>query len=65
MTYVKDSLGWCGYLGPRSNDSAMKTILIPIDFQPAAGKVLHYIEKVFKDQSINAELLYVYRLQRK
>lgn len=37
----------------------MKTVLIPIDFQPAAGKVLHYIERVFKDQSIKAELLYV------
>jgi hypothetical protein len=37
----------------------MKTVLIPIDFQPGAGKVLHYIEKIFKDQSIRAELLYV------
>jgi len=37
----------------------MKTVLIPIDFQPAAGKVLHYIERVFKDQSIKAELLHV------
>ena len=37
----------------------MKTILIPVDFQPAAGKALHYIEKVFKDQLIKAELLYV------
>lgn len=37
----------------------MKTVLIPIDFQPAAGKVLHYIERVFKDQAIKAELLHV------
>jgi hypothetical protein len=44
---------------PYQNDRAMKTILIPVDFQAAAGNVLHYIENVFKDQSIKVELLYV------
>lgn len=43
----------------------MKTVLIPIDFQPAVGKVLHYIEKIFRDQSIDVELLYVLQLSEK
>ena len=37
----------------------MKTVLVPIDFQPGVGKALHYIERVFKDQSIKVELLHV------
>jgi len=37
----------------------MKTVLVPIDFQPGVGKALHYIERVFRDQSIKVELLHV------
>lgn len=43
----------------------MKTILVPIDFQVASGKAVHYIERVFKDQSIRMELLHVSTPQEK
>lgn len=47
------------YLRLNQTTTSMKTILVPIDFQPASGKALNYIERVFKDQSIKLELLHV------
>ena len=59
MTYVIRCTALVDYLSTRSTKIAMKTLLIPIDFQSASGKAVNYIERVFKDQSISMELLHV------
>ena len=35
----------------------MKTILIPIDFQPASERALHYVESVFRDRPVELQLI--------
>ena len=59
MTKVSLVVKIMDYLRLNQTTKAMKTILVPINFQAASGKALNYIERVFKDQSIKMELLHV------